>query len=333
LTRRFAIPVGITATGQHYPDRIVTNEDFAAYLDTSDEWITTRTGIKERHWVAPGEAASDLGAKALQMALEKRGIGPSDLDVIIVCTVTPDMMFPSTAALIQHKIGAKGVYGYDMNAACSSFLFGLTSAASLVAGGAVKRVALVGCDVMSSIADKNDRNTVVLFGDGAGAVIVEQVEDGLGILDFEHYLDGTGAPLLYMQGGGSLHPTTHETVDKKMHYIYQNGQEVFKHAVKGMADVSRLMIDRNGIDPADLKLFVAHQANIRIIEAAARRLALPAERVALNITHYANTTSATIPTALHQSLEKGLLKKGELTIFAAFGAGFTCGATLIRWAY
>jgi 3-oxoacyl-[acyl-carrier-protein] synthase-3 len=333
LTRRFAIPVGITATGQFYPDRIVTNEDFAAYLDTSDEWITTRTGIKERHWVAPGEASSDLGAKALQMALERRGIGPGDLDVIVACTVTPDMIFPSTASLIQHKIGAKGVFGFDMNAACSSFLFGLTSAASLVASGAVKRVAVVGCDVMSSIADKNDRSTIVLFGDGAGAVIVEQVEDGFGILDFEHYLDGTGAPALYMPGGGSLNPPTHETVDKNMHVIHQNGPEVYKHAVKGMAEVSRLMIDRNHIDPADLKLFVAHQANIRIIEAAAKRLELPIERVALNITHFANTTSATIPTALHQSLEKGLLKKGELTIFAAFGAGFTCGATLIRWAY
>jgi 3-oxoacyl-[acyl-carrier-protein] synthase-3 len=333
LTKRFSIPVGITATGQHYPDRIVTNEDFVAYLDTSDEWITTRTGIKERHWVAPGEAASDLGAKALQMALERRGIGPSDLDAIVACTVTPDMMFPSTASLIQHKIGANGLYGYDMNAACSSFLFGLTTGASLVAGGGFKRVAVVGCDVMSAIADKSDRNTVVLFGDGAGAVIVERVEEGFGILDFEHYMDSAGGPHLYMLGGGSLNPTSHETVDKNMHYVRQNGPEVYKHAVKGMADVSRLMIDRTQIDPGDLKMFVAHQANIRIIEAAAKRLELPPERVALNITHFANTTSATIPTALHQSLEKGLLKKGELTIFAAFGAGFTCGATLIRWVY
>jgi 3-oxoacyl-[acyl-carrier-protein] synthase-3 len=333
LTRRFAIPVGITATGQFYPDRIVTNEDLAAYLDTSDEWITTRTGIKERHWVEPGVASSDLGAKALQMALERRGIGPNDLDVIIACTVTPDMFFPCTAALIHHKIGAKNAFGYDLNAACSSFLFGLTSAASLVSSGTVKRVALVGCDVMSSITDKNDRNTVVLFGDGAGAVIVEQVEEGMGILDFEHLIDGAGIPALHMPGGGSLNPTTHETIDKNMHVIHQNGQEVFKHAVKGMADVSRLMIDRNKIDSAELKLFVAHQANIRIIEAAAKRLELPLERVALNITHFANTTSATIPTALHQSLEKGMLKKGELAIFAAFGAGFTWGATLIRWAY
>jgi 3-oxoacyl-[acyl-carrier-protein] synthase-3 len=325
--------VGITATGQFYPDRIVTNEDFAAYLDTSDEWITERTGIKERRWVEPGVASSDLGAKALEMALERRGIGPDDLDAIVACTVTPDMFFPCTAALIQHKIGAKKVFGYDFNAACCSFLFGLTSAASLVASGVVKRVAVVGCDIMTSIADKSDRNTIVLFGDGAGAVIVEQVEEGLGILDFEHHIDGTGAPFLYMPGGGSLNPSTHETVDKKMHFIHQNGKEVYKNAVLSMAEVSRLMIDRNHIDPDEIKLFVAHQANIRIIEAAAKRLELPSERVALNITHFANTTSATIPTALHQSIEKGMLKKGDLTIFSAFGAGFTCGATLIRWAY
>lgn len=325
--------MGITATGQHYPDRIVSNEDFAAYLDTSDEWITDRTGIKERRWVARGEASSDLGTKALKMALDRRGIGPDDLDAIIVCTVTPDMSFPSTASLIQHKIGAKGVFGYDMNAACSSFLFGLTTAASMVASGTIKRAAVVGCDIMSSIADKNDRNTIVLFGDGAGAVIVEQVEDSLGILDFEHCIDGTGADYLYLLGGGSLNPTTQETVDKKMHYIYQNGKEVFKHAVKGMADISRLMIDRNQIDPNEIKLFVAHQANLRIIDATAKRLEMPPERVAVNITHFANTTSATIPTVLHQSLEKGMLKKGDLAVFAAFGAGFSWGATLIRWAY
>ncbi|MCL1908728.1 MAG: ketoacyl-ACP synthase III [Holophagaceae bacterium] len=333
MTRRFAIPVGITATGQHYPEKVVTNDDFAAYLDTSDEWITERTGIKERRWISPGEASSDLGAKALKMALEKRGIGADGLDAIIACTVTPDMPFPSTASLIQHKIGAKGVFGYDLNAACSSFLFGLTTAASMVASGTIKRAAVVGCDVMSQIADKDDRSTIILFGDGAGAVIVEQVEEGLGILDFEHCLNGAGANSLYMLGGGSLHPTTRETVEKKMHYIYQNGKEVFKHAVKGMADISRLMIDRNQIDPAEIKLFVAHQANLRIIDAAAKRLELPPERVALNIAHFANTTSATIPTALHQSLEKGILKKGDLAIFAAFGAGFSWGATLIRWGY
>jgi 3-oxoacyl-[acyl-carrier-protein] synthase-3 len=333
LTRRFAIPVGITATGEFYPDRIVTNDDFAAYLDTSDEWITERTGIKERRWVDPGVASSDLGTKALKMAMERRGIGPSDLDAIIACTITPDMFFPSTASLIHHKIGAKNAFGFDLNAACSSFLFGLTSAAALVASGTLKRVALVGCDIMSSIVNKDDRNTIVLFGDGAGAVIVEQVEEGFGLLDYEHYIDGSGGNSLYMPGGGSLNPPTYETIDKKMHYIYQNGKEVFKYAVKGMSEISRLMIDRNQINPDDLKLFVPHQANIRIIEAAAKRLEMPMERVALNITHFANTTSATIPTALHQSLNKGLLKKGDLTIFAAFGAGYTCGATLIRWAY
>ena len=333
MTKRFSIPVGITATGQFHPDKIVTNADFAAYLDTSDEWITTRVGIKERRWVEPGVASSDLGAKALQMALERRGIGASDLDAIIACTVTPDMPFPSTAALIQHKIGAGKIFGYDMNAACSSFLFGLTTGAGLVASGTLKRVAVVGCDIMSVIADRNDRNTIVLFGDGAGAVIVEQVEEGYGILDFEHYMDGSGAQQLYMLGGGSLHPTTAETVEKKMHYIYQNGPEVYKNAVKGMCEASRLMIDRNSIDPADVRLLVPHQANARIIEAVAKRMEMPPERVAMNITHFANTTSATIPTALHQSLERGMLKKGELAIFAAFGAGFTCGATLIRWAY
>ena len=333
MTRRFAIPIGITATGQHFPDRVVTNDHFASYLDTSDQWITERTGIKERHWVAPGEASSDLGAKALQMALERRGIGPDDLDAVVACTVTPDMFFPCTAALILHKIGAKRPFGYDLNAACSSFLFGLTSGASLVAGGTVKRVAIVGCDVMSAIANKDERETIVLFGDGAGAVILEQVEDGYGILDYEHCVDGSGGTALYMPGGGSLNPATHETVDKKMHFIHQNGKEVFKNAVRGMADVSRLMVDRNHIDPAELKLFVAHQANLRIIDAAAKRLELPPERVAVNISEYANTTSATIPTALHQSLEKGLLKKGELAVLAAFGAGYTFGATLMKWAY
>ncbi|MCL1893480.1 MAG: ketoacyl-ACP synthase III [Holophagaceae bacterium] len=333
MTKRFSIPVGITATGQHFPEKIVTNNYFAEYLDTSDEWITERTGIKERRWVTQGEASSDLGAKALQMALERRGIRPDDIDAIIVCTVTPDMPFPSTASIIQHKIGASNVFCYDLNAACSSFLYGLTTGASLVASGAIKRVAVVGCDVMSILADKNDRNNVVLFGDGAGAVIVEQVDEGYGIQDFEHRTDGAGGNSLYMLGGGSLNPATHDTVDKKMHYLYQNGKEVFKYAVKGMSEISRLMIDRNQIDPKELKLFVPHQANLRIIDAAAKRLEIPQERIAINITRFANTTSATIPTALHQALEKGMLSKGDITLFAAFGAGFSWGATLLRWGY
>lgn len=333
MTRRLAKSVGITATGQFYPERIVSNHDLAQLVDTTDEWITSRTGIKERRWVEPGTGASDLGVEALRMALENRGMEASELDAIIACTVTPDMTFPCTAALIQNKIGASKAFGFDLNAACSSFLFGLSTAASMVASGAYKRIAVVGCDVMTSIADKTDRNTIVLFGDGAGAVIVEEVEEGFGILDYESRIDGSGAPYLCMPAGGSLKPATAETVAAKEHFIRQQGQEVYKNAVREMAEVSRLMLDRNAIDPKDLTLFVPHQANNRIMEAAAKRLELPLERMANNIMLYANTTSATIPTAMHQSLEAGRVKKGDYVVFAAFGAGFTWGGMLLKWAY
>ena len=332
MKQRLALPVGITATGQFYPERIVTNADLAQMVDTNDEWILTRTGIRTRRWVEPGTASSDLGAGALKMALERRGMHPDELDAIIVATVTPDMFFPCTAALIQHKVGAQHCYGFDVNAACSSFLFALTTGAALIAGGAMKRVAVVGCDIMTSIMDKTDRNTAVLFGDGAGAAILEQVEPGYGILDFEHYLDGSGAPFLCMPGGGSLHPSTAATVADKLHYIRQDGKEVYRRAVRDMAEVSRLMLDRNGIGTGDLALFVPHQANVRIMDAAAKRLELPLERMASNIGEFANTTSATLPTALHQSLEAGRLKKGDLVVLAAFGAGFTWGGALVRWA-
>lgn len=333
MTRRLTKSVGITATGQFYPDRIVSNQDLAMMVDTTDEWITTRTGIKERRWVEPGVGSSDLGAEALKMALKNRGITADDLDGIIACTVTPDMLFPCTAALIQDKIGATKAFGFDLNAACSSFLFGLSTAASMVASGAFKRIAVVGCDVMTSIADKTDRNTLVLFGDGSGAVIVEEVEEGFGILDFEQKIDGSGAPFLCMPAGGSLKPATAETVAAKEHFIHQQGQEVYKRAVREMAEVSRLMLDRNAVDPKDLVLFVPHQANNRIMEAAAKRLELPLDRMANNIMYFANTTSATIPTAMHQSLEAGRVKKGDLVVFAAFGAGFTWGGMLLKWAY
>ena len=332
MTRRLAHPVGITATGQFYPERIVTNRDLAALVDTSDEWIFTRTGIRTRHWVEPGVASSDLGTEALKMALARRGCGPNDLDAIVVATVTPDMFFPCTAALIQHKLGAQRAYGFDVNAACSSFLFALTTAAGMIAGAGLKRVAVVGCDVMTSIMDKHDRNTAVLFGDGAGAVILEPVEEGMGILDFEHHLDGSGAPHLCMPGGGSLNPSTAETVAAGMHFIHQDGKEVYRRAVREMAEVSRLMLDRNSVRTEDLALFVPHQANIRIMDAALKRLELPQERMASNIADYANTTSATLPTALHQSLEQGRLKKGDLVVMAAFGAGFSWGGALMRWA-
>jgi len=333
LTRSLTHSVGITATGQFYPERIVTNKDIAAMVDTTDEWITTRTGIHQRRWVEPGVGSSDLGAAALKMALANRGVGADTLDAIVACTVTPDMMFPCTAALIQYKVGASKAYGFDLNAACSSFLFGLSTAAAMVASGAVQRVAVVGCDVMTSIMNPQDRNTVVLFGDGAGAVIVERVEEGYGILDFENRVDGSGAPYLCMPAGGSRKPASAETVAAGEHYIHQQGQEVFKNAVREMAEVSRLMLDRNGVDPKDLGLFIPHQANHRIMEAAAKRLELPAERMANNITQYANTTSATLPTALHQSLEAGKVKKGDYIVFAAFGAGFTWGGMLMKWAY
>ena len=333
MKQRLAIPVGITATGQFYPERIVTNTDLATMVDTNDEWILSRTGIRTRRWVEPGVGSSDLGTEALKMALDRRGLKPGDLDAIIVATVTPDMFFPCTAALIQHKIGAGNCFGFDLNAACSSFLFALTTGAGLIAGAGLKRVAVVGCDVMTSIIDKTDRSTAILFGDGAGAVILEQVEEGYGILDYEHRIDGSGAPFLCMPGGGSLNPSTAETVAARMHFIHQDGKEVYKRAVRDMAEVSRLMLDRNRIQTSDLNLFVPHQANLRIMDAAAKRLELPPERMASNIGDYANTTSATLPTALHQSLEAGKVKKGDLVVFAAFGAGFTWGGTLLRWAY
>jgi len=331
LARPFSIPVGITATGECFPERVITNDDLATMMDTSDEWITTRTGIKTRYWVEPGMASSDLGAKALQMALDRRGIGADELDAIITATVTPDMVFPCTSALIQHKVGATKAFGFDLNAACSGFLFALTTAAGMVGSGRFKRIAVVGADVMSSIIDKTDRTTAVLFGDGAGAVIVEAVEDGYGILDFEHHINGVGAPYLNMPAGGSLRPTSHATVDAKQHYIYQQGAEVYKNAVRDMAEVSRVVLDRNGFKPEDLALFVPHQANIRIMDAAAKRLEIPSERMANNISKYANTTAATIPTALHQSAVAGKVEKGDLVILAAFGAGFTWGGTLLRW--
>lgn len=331
LKQRLTIPVGITATGQFYPERIVTNNDLAKMIDTSDEWILSRTGISARRWVDPGVASSDLGAEALKMALERRGIGPNDLDAIIVATATPDMLFPCTAAIIQEKVGASNAYGFDINAACSGFLFALTTGASLISGSGMKRVAVVGSDVMTSVIDKSDRNTAVLFGDGSGAVILEQVEEGYGILDFEHRMDGSGAQLLFMPGGGSLNPSTAESVAAKMHFVQQDGKEVYKRAVHNMAEVSRLILDRNNLSVDDLSLFIPHQANLRIIDAVAKRLALPKDRVAINIRDFANTTAATIPTALHSSIELGKIKRDDLVAFAAFGAGFTWGSVLIRW--
>ncbi len=333
LNRRLAAPVGITATGQCFPPNVVTNDDLSKIMETNDEWIRTRTGIRERRWVEPGTGASQLGAPALQMALDNRGIKASELDLILVTTVTPDTLFPATACRIQDMVGATNAFGFDLNAACSGFLYALTTASSLVAAGGVRRVAVVGVDIMSTIINKEDRATAVLFGDGAGAVIVERVDDGLGILDFEHKVDGSGGCFLFMPAGGSLKPATAETVAAKEHYIHQAGSEVFKNAVREMADNSKLLLDRNGFRGSDLKLFVPHQANIRIMDAAAKRLELDPSRMMVNIDRYANTTTATIPTALHQAVEAKRMAKGDLVVLSAFGAGFTWGSTLLRWAY
>lgn len=332
MNHRLAAPVGITATGQCFPPKVVTNDDLAQILDTNDEWIRSRTGIRERRWVEPGTGASQLGAPALQQALDARGLKASELDLIVVTTVTPDTLFPATACRIQEMVGASNAFGFDLNAACSGFLFALTTAASMVAAGAARKAAVVGVDIMSTIINKEDRATAVLFGDGAGAVIVEQVEPGYGILDFEHRIDGSGGEFLFMPAGGSLKPATAETVANKEHTIHQAGSEVFKNAVREMADNSRLLLDRNGLRGEDLALFVPHQANIRIMDAAAKRLELDPARMMVNIDRYANTTTATIPTALHQAREQGRLAKGDLVILSAFGAGFTWGSTLLRWA-
>ena len=333
MNHRLVAPVGITSTGQCFPPRVVTNDDLSKIVETNDEWIRSRTGIRERRWVEPGTGASQLGAPALQMALDNRGIKASELDLILVSTVTPDTLFPATACRIQDMVGATNAFGFDLNAACSGFLYALTTAASLVAAGGVKRVGVIGVDIMSTIINLEDRATCVLFGDGAGAVIVERVEEGLGILDFEHKVDGSGGCFLYMPAGGSLKPATAATVAAKEHYIHQAGSEVFKNAVREMADNSKLLLDRNGFTGDDLKLFVPHQANIRIMDAAAKRLELDRSRMMVNIDRFANTTTATIPTALHQAVEEKRMAKGDLVVLSAFGAGFTWGSTLLRWAY
>jgi 3-oxoacyl-[acyl-carrier-protein] synthase-3 len=331
VARRFPCPVGITSTGLCLPPRIVTNDELAMLMDTSDEWIRTRTGIGERRWAEPGTGASDLAAPALRMALDRRGLAASELDAILVATVTPDHFFPATACLVQEKVGATRAFGFDLSAACSGFLFALTTGAALVATGNYRRVAVVGEDVMSTITDLEDRSTAVLFGDGAGAVLLEPVEEGFGILDHEQGMDGAGGCHLYQPAGGSRRPPSRETVENREHFLVQHGKEVYKRAVLLMAESARLMLDRNGLQPADLDLFVPHQANIRIMEAAARRLELPGHKMMVNIDRLANTTAATIPAALHQAVETERLKRGNLVVLAAFGAGFTWGSALLRW--
>ena len=329
--------VKISALGTYVPPRLLTNADLEKLVETNNEWIMSRVGIRERHIVDKGVATSDLAAEAAKKALCQRGIPASDLDAIIVATVTPDMLFPATACLVQHKLGAQKVWGFDLSAGCSQFVYALQVGAQFVQSGAHKKVMVIGADVMSSIIDYTDRATCVIFGDGAGAVIVEAVDkaedDSLGLIDFLHEVDGAGGVSLYMPGGGSLNPPSHETVDKKMHYVHQDGQAVFKYAVRKMAEVCEELLKRNGLTGKDIDLFIPHQANLRIINATADRVKLRPESVVINIDRYGNTTGATIPLAMETALEEGKLKKGSLVLLAAVGAGFTTGATLLRWAY
>jgi len=325
-------PTTIAALATYVPPRVLTNADLEKMVDTTDEWILQRTGIRERHIVDPGVATSDLGKEAALRALANARLTPDQIDVIIVGTVTPDMMFPSTACLIQQKIGARHAWGFDLSAACSAFTYSLTAASTLVASGAHDRVLVVGADVMSSIIDYKDRATCVLFGDGAGAVVVSAAapDDGA-ILDYEHEIDGGGGPALCMPAGGSLKPSSHETVDQRLHYVKQDGQTVFKFAVRKTEEIARRILERNQLEPSDLTLFVSHQANRRIITSAADKLGLVESQVIINIERFGNTTAATIPLALNDAVCTGRLKKGDLVLLASVGAGFTVGAVLLRW--
>ena len=322
----------ISAVASYVPERIVTNAELAKRLDTSDDWIVTRTGIRERRMGAPGETTSTMGAEAVRRLLARRGLSPDNVDALIVATATPDMMFPATACLIQDQLGLSQAWGFDLSAACSGFLYAMTVGAQLVAAGAHERVIVVGADLMSSIIDPLDRSTAVLFGDGAGAVLLEPAEPEYGLLDFYHRVDGSGRNDLLMPAGGSSLPASVATVAARQHFLKQNGKVVFKFAVTQMVESVNILLQRNGLTASDLALVVPHQANQRILDAVAQRLCVPHERVASVLARYGNTTGATLPLALDAALAEGKIKRGDLVVFAAVGAGFTAGATLVRWA-
>ena len=333
---RFSRPglrrVAIAGLATYVPPRLLTNADLEKFVETSDEWIQQRTGIRERHIVDPGVATSDLAREASLMAIEQAGIRPQDIDFIVVGTTTPDMMFPSTACLLQHKIGAAKAWGFDLGAACSGFTYSLATAAHLVAGGMAEHALVVGADVMSSILDYTDRTTCVLFGDGAGAVVLSPSSDTeFGILDFDAEVDGSGGPALCMPAGGSLRPASQETVQQRLHYVKQDGQTVFRFAVRKTEEMCGRMLARNGLTSADIDLFVSHQANRRIIQSAAARLGFPEEKVVINIDRFGNTTAATIPLALNDAVKDGRLRRGSLVLCTSVGAGFTVGSLLLRW--
>jgi 3-oxoacyl-[acyl-carrier-protein] synthase III len=334
LTTPTRLRAKISALGTYVPPRLLTNADLEKLVDTNNEWILSRVGIRERHIVDKGVATSDLAVEAAKKALAQRGLAPTDIDAIIVGTVTPDMLFPSTACLVQNKLGAQGAWGFDLSAACSAFIYAVQTGAQFISTGAHKRVLVIGADVMSSIIDYTDRATCVIFGDGAGAVILEPTEDDSeGLIDFVHEVDGSGGCYLYMPGGGSLNPSTRETVEKKMHYVHQDGQQVFKFAVRKQTEACMKLLERNGLKASDIDVFLPHQANVRIINATVERLGLRPESVIVNIERFGNTTAGTIPLAMNTALEEGKLKKGSLVLMASVGAGFTVGAALMRWAY
>jgi 3-oxoacyl-[acyl-carrier-protein] synthase-3 len=327
-------PTTIASLATYVPPRLLTNADLEKMVETTDEWILQRTGIRERHIVDDGVATSDLGREAAIKAIENAGLSPADIGFIVVGTVTPDMMFPSTACIIQQKIGACHAWGFDLSAACSAFTYSLTTASQMVATGAHEHALVVGADVMSSIIDYQDRSTCVLFGDGAGAVVVSAAKPGEpAIIDFEHEIDGAGGPALCMPAGGSLKPSSHETVDQRLHYVKQEGQAVFRFAVRKTEEISRRILDRNGLTAADIDLFVSHQANRRIIQSATEKLGVDPAKVVINIERFGNTTAATIPLALNDAIASGRLKKGQLVLLASVGAGFTVGAVLLRWGF
>jgi len=322
----------IGALGTYVPPDVITNQDLEKLVDTNDQWIRERTGIRERHVLAKGLGVSDMCAEAAKLCLAARGIEPGEVEVILVGTVTPDMMFPSTACLVQDKIGARGAWGFDVSAGCSGFLFALQAGVKLVESGAHRKVLVIGADANTRMTDYTDRATCVLFGDGAGAVLIEPAEEGeTGFIDYVHEIDGSGAAALCLKGGGSLNPSSHETVDKKMHYIYQDGPAVYKFAVRKMAEAAAKVLERNGVAGSELGCFIPHQANKRIITATADRLGMDPERVIINIEKYGNTSSGTIPLAMETAIEEGKLKKGDLVLLAAVGAGFTVGTVLLRW--
>ncbi len=327
--------VKISALGTYVPPRLLTNADLEKMVDTTNEWIMERVGIRERHLVDKGVGASDLAVAAVKNLLESHPFDLQEVDLIVVGTVTPDMMYPSTACLVQHKLGIANTWGFDVSAGCSGFLYALNTGVKFVESGQYKKVLVIGSDVNSSMTDFTDRAVCIIFGDGAGAVLLEPAEDqeGFGVIDHVAQIEGMGGQYLYMPGGGSLNPASHETVDQKMHYIHQDGKNVFKYAVKKMSEMTERILAKNNLTGKDVDCFISHQANRRIITATADRLGMPMEKVIINIERFGNTTAGTIPIAMQTALDEGKLKKGDLLLVAAVGAGFTSGATLLRWAY